>query len=215
MSEITPSGFTQPAIGTGPAPARAGLLAERDFLEVRFGGTGEQGVILMGVVLAMAATLDHRYVAQTQTYGLGEREGYGHSDVIISDYPIDYPEIEGADLLLVLCQDAAEGYLDLLRPSGILIYGPDDVVAPPSFKGPTFGIPFNRLYSEVTGQLETASEVLTLGAVAAITGVVSPVSLRKAVLSTVGAGVKGVNEKALARGLGLDSAEWRKDGTCS
>ena len=103
--------------------------------------------------------------------------------------PGDYPEIEGADLLLVLCQDAADGYMDLLRPSGILIYEPDDVVAPPSFKGPTFGIPFNRLYSGVTGQSETASEVLTLGAVAAITGVVSPVSLRKAVLSTVGTGV--------------------------
>ncbi|MBN1631518.1 MAG: 2-oxoacid:acceptor oxidoreductase family protein [Thermoleophilia bacterium] len=215
MSEIGPSGFSQPAIGTGPAPARAGLLAERDFLEVRFGGTGEQGVILMGVILAMAATLDHRYVAQTQTYGLGEREGYGHSDVIISDYPIDYPEIEGADVLVALCQDAADGYVDLLRPSGILIYDPDDVAVPLRFRGTTFGVSFNRLYSEMTGRPETASEVLALGAVAAITGVVSQVSLRKAMLSTVGAGVKGVNEKALARGLDLDPAEWRKDGTCS
>jgi 2-oxoglutarate ferredoxin oxidoreductase subunit gamma len=215
MSEITPSGFSQPAIGTGPAPARAGLLADRGFLEVRFGGTGEQGVILMGVVLAMAATLDHRYVAQTQTYGLGEREGYGHSDIIISDSPIDYPEIEGADLLLTLCQDSADGYADLLRPSGILIYESDDVVTPPRFAGTTFGIPFNRLYSEVTGRPETASEVLGLGAVAAITGVVSPASLRKAILSTVGAGVGDINNKALAVGLQLDPAEWRKDGTCS
>ena len=215
MTEITPSGFSQPAIGTGPAPVRAGLLAERDFLEVRFGGTGEQGVILMGVVLAMAATLDHRYVAQTQTYGLGEREGYGHSDVIISDYPIDYPEIEGVDLLLILCQDAADGYTEMLRPNGILIYERDEVAASPAFRGATYGVPFNGLYSEVTGRPETASEVLTLGAVAAITGVVSPGSLRKAVLSTVGAGVKGVNEKALARGLALDPAAWRKDGTCS
>ena len=38
----------------------------REFIEVRFGGSGGQGVILMGVILAMAATRDHRYVVQTQ-----------------------------------------------------------------------------------------------------------------------------------------------------
>ena len=89
---------------------------------MRFGGTGLQGVILMGVVLAMAATRDHRYVAQTQTYGLEEREGYGQSDVIISDHPVDYPQLQAADLLVTLSQDAADGYADLLREDGILIF---------------------------------------------------------------------------------------------
>ena len=105
-----------PPIGSGPSPARTGLLADRQFLQVRFGGTGEQGVILVGVVLAMAATRDHRYVVQTQTYGLGARGGYGHSDVIISDTPIDYPEFQSADVLVTLSQDAADGYADLLTP---------------------------------------------------------------------------------------------------
>ena len=68
------SGFSQPAIGEGPAPKRVGLLATRDFLEVRLGGTAEQGVVLMGLVLATAATRDHRYVAQTQTHGLEESD---------------------------------------------------------------------------------------------------------------------------------------------
>ncbi len=66
--------------GTG----RAGLLADRDLVEVRFGGSGGQGVILMGVILAMAATRDHRYVVQTQSYGPEARGGYSRSDVIIS-----------------------------------------------------------------------------------------------------------------------------------
>jgi 2-oxoglutarate ferredoxin oxidoreductase subunit gamma len=214
MSETTRSGFSQPAVGTGPAPARVGLLAARDFLEARFGGTGERGVILMGVVLAMAATRDHRYVAQTQTYGLGARGGYGHSDVIISDQPIDYPEVEAVDLLVALCQDSANGYAEMLRPNGILIYDSDNVTGPPGFAGTTFGIPFTRLALEETGQIEMAAEVLTLGAVVAITGVVSSVSLRKAVLSTVSAGVGEVNSKALARGLALEPTEWRKGGIC-
>lgn len=214
MSEITPSGFSQPAIGTGPAPARSGLLAARDFLEIRFGGTGEQGIVLLGVVLAMAATRDHRYVAQTQTYGLGTRGGYGHSDVIISDQPVDYPEIEGVDLLVTLCQDSADGYAELLRPSGILIYDSDNVPSPPPFAGAAFGIPLARLADEQAGESETVFEALTLGAVVGITGVVSTGSLRKAITSMALAGMGEANGRALARGLALDPKQWLRSGRC-
>ncbi|MBN1321662.1 MAG: 2-oxoacid:acceptor oxidoreductase family protein [Thermoleophilia bacterium] len=210
MSEITASGFSQPAIGTGPRPARAGLLAARDLLGVRFGGTGLQGVILMGVALAMAATRDHRYVAQTQTYGLGERGGYGHSDVIISDLPIDYPELETADLLVALCQDAAVGYADLLRPDGILVYDSENVTHPPPFAGDAFGVPFGRLAEEEVGLRDTTTIVLTLGAVVGITGVVSVESLQTTMLGMTVAGTEEVNMRALARGLALKADKWRR-----
>jgi 2-oxoglutarate ferredoxin oxidoreductase subunit gamma len=215
MNETSPSGFTQPAIGSGPAPARAGLLAGRDFLEVRFGGTGEQGVILMGVVLAMAATRDHRYVAQTQTYGLEEHGDYGHSDVIISDHPVDFPELQAADLLVALCQDSANGSAPLLRQDGILIYDPENITEPPPFEGATFAIPFARLAVEATGQKETTTDVLTLGAVVGITGVVSVESLQKALTGMAPGGLDDASRKALSRGLALDPAEWRRDVGCS
>ncbi len=120
----TKSGFSQPAIGDGPAPKRAGLLAARGLLEIRFGGTAEQGVVLMGLVLATAATLDHRYVAQTQTHGLEESESdvLGHCDVIISDDPVDYPELLGIDLLVALGQGAADANMPLLRADGVFVY---------------------------------------------------------------------------------------------
>lgn len=210
MSEITASGFSQPAIGKGPRPERAGLLAERDLLAVRFGGTGLQGVMFMGVALAMAATRDHRYVAQTQTYGLGEREDYGHSDVLISDLPIDYPELEGADLLVALRQDALTAYVDLLRPDGILIYDLENVIHPPVFEGDVFGIPFRRLAEEEAGPCDTTTVVLTLGAVVGITGVVSVESLHKTMLGMVVGGTEDVNMTALARGLDLEADEWRR-----
>ena len=213
MSEIA-SGFTQPSMGDGPPPARSGLLAARDFLEVRFAGTAEDGVILMGVVLAMAATRDHRFVAQTQTYGLEERGGHGHSDVIISDHPVDYPELQGADLLVVLSQDSADGYAPLLRPDGIFIYDSENVTEPPQFEGASFGIPFTRLAVEATGQRETTPDVLTLGAVVGITGVVSVESLQKALKGMAAAGSEEANKKALARGLALDPGEWRRNVAC-
>jgi 2-oxoglutarate ferredoxin oxidoreductase subunit gamma len=190
------------------AASRKGILASRELVEVRFGGSGGQGVILMGVILAMACTRDHRYVVQTQSYGPEARGGYSRSDVIIADAPIDYPEIERADLLVALSQAAADEYIGVLRPDGVLVYDSENVGALPSFPGDKFGIPFTRLAREETGRAQTAN-ILTLGAVAGITGVVTTESLRKAVLAMVPAGTEDMNGKALARGLALDAVEWR------
>jgi 2-oxoglutarate ferredoxin oxidoreductase subunit gamma len=182
---------------------------------VRFGGTGAQGVILVGVVLAMAATRDHRYVVQTQTYGLGARGGYGHSDVIISDRPIDYPELQSADLLVALSQDSADGYAGLLGPDGILIYDSEEVTSPPIFPALSFGVPFSRLAAEDGEASEITTNVLTLGAVVGITGVVSVDSLTEAVMVTVASGSREANSRALARGLALDPNAWQRSAVCS
>lgn len=117
------------------AAARTGLLASRSLVEVRFGGSGGQGVILMGVILAMAGARDHRYVVQTQSYGPEARGGYSRSDVIISDAPIDYPELEQADLLVVLSQAAADEYMGVLRPDGVLMFDSENVRSLPEFGG--------------------------------------------------------------------------------
>lgn len=184
------------------AVSRIGILAGRDLVEVRFGGSGGQGVILMGVVLAMAGARDHRFVVQTQSYGPEARGGYSRSDVIISDSQIDYPEIEQADLLVALSQAAADEYIRVLRSDGVLIYDSESVSAVPPFAGQQSGIPFARLAVEETGRKQTTN-ILTLGAVVGITGVVTEEALRKAMLVMVPAGTEGVNSKALARGLAL------------
>jgi len=193
---------------TPTSTVRTGLLAARDLVEVRFGGSGGQGVILMGVILAMAGARDHRYVVQTQSYGPEARGGYSRSDVIIGSTPVDYPELEKADLLVALSQAAADEYIGVLRSDGVLVYDSENVAAVPVFKGERFGIPFTRLALEETGRTQTTN-ILTLGAVAGITGVVSTGSLRKAVLAMVPAGTEEMNTKALARGLALDAVEWR------
>jgi 2-oxoglutarate ferredoxin oxidoreductase subunit gamma len=182
-------------------------MAERDFLEIRFGGTGGQGVILMGVILAMAATRDHRQVVQTQSYGPEARGGYSRSDVIISDRPIDYPQLAGVDVLVALSQESAKGYSKLLRPDGLLIYDSEKVLDMPRVTGPSYGIPFTRLAVEQIGKLQTMN-VLTLGAVVGITGVVSIEAIRKAMMEMVPRGSEEINGKALALGLSLDPGDW-------
>ncbi|HPX10325.1 MAG TPA: 2-oxoacid:acceptor oxidoreductase family protein, partial [Candidatus Cloacimonas sp.] len=60
--------------------------------EVRLSGSGGQGLILAGIILAKAAVLENRKVTQTQSYGPESRGGYSHADVIISDKEIYFPE---------------------------------------------------------------------------------------------------------------------------
>lgn len=184
-------------------------LAERDFLEVRFGGSGGQGVILMGVILAVAATRDHRQVVQTQSYGPEARGGYSRSDVIISRYPVDYPQLMGIDLLVALSDEAAHRYTGMLKKQAVFIFDSEMVPDPPPVAADTYGIPFTKLAVEQTGKAQTAN-ILTLGAVVGLTGVVSTDSLEKAVLSMVPRGTEEANRRALYYGLGLTAEEWRR-----
>ena len=48
-------------------------------------GTGGQGLILAGILLAEAAMLDGRNVVQTQSYGIASRGGLSLAEVIIDD----------------------------------------------------------------------------------------------------------------------------------
>jgi 2-oxoglutarate ferredoxin oxidoreductase subunit gamma len=206
----------QAGAGSKPAAAsseavRRGILAERHFVEIRFGGSGGQGIVLMGLILATAGTRDNRCVVQTESYGPEARGGYSRSDIIISDNPIDYPQLEDTDLLVVLSQAAANQYVGSLRPGGVLVYDSERVTKLPLLGGTGVGIPFTRLALEETGREQTAN-ILTLGAVVGLTGVVSVESLRKAVMGRVPAGTEEVNGKALARGLALDAADWQSSG---
>jgi 2-oxoglutarate ferredoxin oxidoreductase subunit gamma len=188
--------------GQNLAPARSGLLADRDFVEVRFGGSGGQGVLLMGVILAVAANHDHRCVVQTETYGPEARGGSSRSDVIISDQPIDYPKLDNADLLVALSVPAANSYIKSLRRNGVFIYDSSIIKEPPAFAGTSIGIPFSRLAKEEIGRIQTTNS-LALGAVVGLTGIVSVESLRKAVIEAVPSGTEEINAKALARGLAV------------
>jgi 2-oxoglutarate ferredoxin oxidoreductase subunit gamma len=211
----TRSGFSQPAVGEGPGPKRVGPLAAREFLEVRLGGTAEQGVVLMGLILATAATRDHRYVAQTQTHGLEESGAQGHCDVIISDDPVDYPELLGVDLLVALCQSAADSYAPMVRAGGIFVYDSEQVTEPPFIEVLSYAMPFGRLAQEAAGEGELAPALLALGVAVAATGAVSAGSLEKTLDELTLPGSKEAQRRALTYGLTLDTKQWQRGPECS
>ena len=90
--------------------------------DIRLSGSGGQGLIMMGIILAEAiGVYDGKEVAQTQSYGPEARGGSSKAEVIVSDEEIDFPKAIKVDLLLAMNQKALDEYYGDLKPDGMLI----------------------------------------------------------------------------------------------
>ena len=78
--------------------------------ELRLSGTGGQGLITAGIILAEAALLDGKLAIQSQSYGPEARGGASKAEVIISDEAIHFPKVTDPNLLLAMSQEAATKY---------------------------------------------------------------------------------------------------------
>ena len=72
-------------------------------------------------MLAEAASLDGRHVAQSQSYGPEARGGNSVSEVILSDREIDYPRAIELDILVALTQEACDRNVPYLKEEGLVI----------------------------------------------------------------------------------------------
>jgi len=89
--------------------------------EVRLAGSGGQGLVLAGIVLAEAGMLEGHHVVHSQNYGPEARGGNSVSEVIFSDEEIDYPKALGIDLLVALNQRACTDNLPDMKEDGVVI----------------------------------------------------------------------------------------------
>lgn len=180
---------------TGKAKFKA---TEGGRIEVRLSGSGGQGLMLAGKLLAEAAAVyEGKRAAQTQSYGPEARGGKSKSDVIISDSEIDYPKASKVHVLLAMNQTSLNEYIGSLRDDGMLIvdsYLVENVGRPGAIE-----IPFTTLAMEECGRRIFAN-VVALGAIAELSGVVRSESLRSAVLARVPKGTEEINERALSVG---------------
>lgn len=165
--------------------------------EVRLAGTGGQGIILAGILLAEAAARDGKNVVQTQSYGPEARGGASRSEVVISDGEIYYPQVIAADVMLCMSQEASDRYSGRLRKDGLLIIDSDHVRRSPRARA--VRVPMTSLAQETTGR-KLAANVLGLGVLSGLTDIVSRASLEEAVRARAPQGTEEMNLKALAAG---------------
>ena len=178
-------------------------MAER--YEIRFSGAGGQGLITAGIILAEAATIiEGKHAVQSQSYGPEARGGASKSEVIISDSPIDYPKATIVDACLAMTQEAADKYANGIKEGGVLLLDDDFVRKTPKGNYKVIRIPITRTAKEDIGR-EIVANVVALGAMIALTGIVSREAGEQAVLAKVPEAFKELNQKAYS--LGFDKVK--------
>jgi 2-oxoglutarate ferredoxin oxidoreductase subunit gamma len=173
--------------------------------EIRIAGFGGQGVILAAAVIGKAAATFHGdYATMTQSFGPEARGGSSSAQVILSTEPILYPYVTQPDVLVVMSQEAYGRFAPGLKPGGILITEQDLVRVD---KYPTgvrvYGVPATRLAEELGRKL--VLNIVMVGFFGAVTNLLDPDALRKAVADSVPPATQKLNLEAFDKGFAYGS----------
>lgn len=168
--------------------------------EICLSGHGGQGMVLGGKILAEAIALhSDNNVVQTQSYGPEARGGASRSEIVVSDEPIDYPKITKLDLLLAFNQQSCDRYIRNLKENGILLIDPFGVKNIPKGKFRLYSISITHLAKAELGKI-IYGNAIALGAICAISDIVSKESLEQVLLSYVPEKTREANKNALELG---------------
>lgn len=169
--------------------------------EIRVAGFGGQGVILAATVIGKAASIfEGRYATMTQNFGPEARGGAASAQVVLSDSPILYPYVTRPDILVAMSQEAFTRFAPELKDSGLLLVEKELVRVSDLRPGVrVYSVPATRLAEEL-GRKMVLNIVMT-GFFGAITGLLDPDALRRAVADSVPPAFKDLNLRAFDKGF--------------
>lgn len=174
---------------------------DSDRFDVRLAGLGGQGLLLAGLILGEAVTIyDKKNAVQTVHYAPLARGAPSRAEVVISESQIFFPEVEEANLLLVISQDSFNEFRNHIKPAGIIIADSSNIDLMDEEQTDIYQIPISDIAKRETGRSITGS-VLGLGIISIVTEIVTPEALVNAVKSRAPRGTVQLNLKALEAGF--------------
>lgn len=166
--------------------------------EIVLAGSGGQGLVMGGILLAETAMLENKNVAQTQSYGIATRGGFSKSEVIVSEEEIIFQQVVEPNIIVALTEESMKMYEKFLG-STTIIYDSD--LVEPRQGNNIFGYPFTKMAMELGNP--NVLNMIALGLVSKLTGVVKTSSLEAAITKRFGN--KALNIKAMNKGIELVS----------
>jgi 2-oxoglutarate ferredoxin oxidoreductase subunit gamma len=170
--------------------------------EIIMAGFGGQGILAMGQLLAYAGMLEEKHVSWLPSYGAEMRGGTANCTVVISDEPIASPISSRPSVVVAMNGPSLDRFESTLRPGGLLLVNT-------SLAGRKARRNDVRVLEvEATGIADELGEarvanMVMLGALVAVTGVVGPESVMGSLAKVLPArrhSLIPLNEQALARG---------------
>jgi 2-oxoglutarate ferredoxin oxidoreductase subunit gamma len=178
--------------------------------EIRIAGFGGQGVILAAAVIGKAAAIyQGGYATMTQAFGPEARGGSSSAQVILSADPILYPYVAQPDVLVVMSQEAYTRFAPQLKPGGALVIEQDLVRVDKAVPGGRiYAVPATRL-AEQLGR-KVVLNIVMVGFFGAVTAMLDPDALRRAVADSVPPAMQALNLKAFDKGFEYGSLLMQK-----
>jgi 2-oxoglutarate ferredoxin oxidoreductase subunit gamma len=173
--------------------------------EIRLSGSGGQGLLLIGKILAEAlGIVEGKNVVLSNSYGGQVRGGSSRSDILISppDEEIDFPEVMNADILLAMTQEAADEYGGLVKADGLVILDSTFVKQIPPLPGKVIRYPFTLQTKERLGS-ELPANIVILAVIAREGELVEKESLIATIKKLSPGGKEEINLQALQLGYEL------------
>jgi 2-oxoglutarate ferredoxin oxidoreductase subunit gamma len=141
-----------------------------------------------------------------QSFGPEARGSACSTTLAISDTEVLYPYIQRPDIFVVMSAEGYDKYADELKEDGVLIYE-KDLVQPRLEDGrKAFGVPSTRIAEELGRSI--VQNIVMVGFVAAVTGLVDREAMREAVAESVPKGTEALNLRAFDAGWDYFQTEY-------
>ncbi len=171
-------------------------------IRMRLTGSGGQGLILAGIIIAEAAIMEGKNAIQSQSYGPEARGGASKAEVIISDSMIEFPKVEVPNVLLCLTQKALNKYVGDMDGEGYLIIDESLNISDDDVNCKVIRAPILRTATEDLKKPIVAN-IVAIGLLCEITGMVKIETAKECILDRVPAGTEDLNVAALEAGVKL------------
>ncbi len=180
--------------------------------EIKIGGFGGQGVILSGYIIGRAAAIyDNKYSTMIQAFGPEARGSACSAQVIVDREAIAYPYVTTPRILVLMSQEAYTKFSHELAVGGILITE-EELVTPHNLRTDVvhYSIPAMRFAEDLGKKL--VINIVMMGFMTAVTKLIDPEAMRKAVIASVPKGTEELNLKAFDKGYVYGLETLKKKG---
>jgi 2-oxoglutarate ferredoxin oxidoreductase subunit gamma len=176
---------------------------EQEKIEIRFSGTGGQGLVLASIILAEALMMDGFNIITGESHGIEARGGASSAEIIASKEEIFALSVTLPDILVTLSQQAYDKYGKKIKKDSLVILDSSLIKSESILDSENVqAFPLTRLVREELGTT-LPTNICSLGALVGISKIVSMDSIKKAIVNRVPKNSSSINLKAFELGCSL------------
>ncbi len=176
---------------------------DHERIEIRFGGSGGQGLVLASIILAEALAEEDYHVITSESHGIEARGGASLGELICSRGEVYDLNVQEPDIFITIHQEATTKHYKTIKKDALVIVDSFMVKDIPPFDSRNvYAFPFTQLVKE---KLDTTlpTNIAFLGTLTAMTDLIKLETMKKSVLNRVPPRFKELNTTAFELGIEL------------